>query len=95
MILQKESGNTMGGAYVQRGRLKENRKKTLLLRVKKIQVKVLEHIMRMVGLENLTLIRRIEDKRGRGKHRVIYLTSLHKWMAKQGCRRMAKNQTML
>lgn len=35
------------------------------------------------GLENLTLIGRIEGKKDRGKQRVTCLTSLCKWMEEQ------------
>lgn len=55
-------------------------KRTLILRMRKRQLKFLGHKMRKESLENLTLTGNIEDKRDKGKTSHLILVSVNGWM---------------
>ena len=69
----------MGGPYIKRAG--EERK--LIKMIRKRQAEFIGHIMRKEGLEEIIITGKIEGKRGRGRPRLIYLTSLSKWMQDQ------------
>lgn len=46
--------------------------------------------MREDGLQNLTPTGHIEGQRNRGKHRIIYVTTIWKWMAEHNLGEIAK-----
>ena len=60
--------------------LKELRQK-LLNTITKEQLEFLGHVTRKEGLESLTLTRKMEIKRSRGRQRLAYIESLIKSMA--------------
>lgn len=62
------------------GKRKIEIKRTSILRMRKRQLKFIEHIMRKEGLVNLTHRGHTEDMRDRVKQQVTYLKSLWKWM---------------
>ena len=51
--------------------------------IRKRQAEFIGHIMRKEGLEEIIITGKIEGKRGRGRPRLNYLTSLSKWMQDQ------------
>ena len=50
------------------------------------QVRFLRHLIRKDGLENLALTGKIEGKRGRGRKRLLRMTSINAWIAERGIR---------
>ena len=50
------------------------------------QMRFLGHVIRKDGLENLALTGKIEGKRGRGKTRMLWMTSLNAWIVERGIR---------
>ena len=48
------------------------------------QMRFLGHVIRKNGLENLALTGKIEGKRGRGRKRTLWMTSLNAWIAERG-----------
>lgn len=46
-------------------------------------MKLLGHIMRMEGLENVILTWHIEDKRNRERQRITYQASVCEWLVKR------------
>ena len=49
-------------------------------------MRFLGHLIRKDGLENLALTGKIEGKRGRGRKRMLWMTSLNAWIAERGIR---------
>lgn len=64
MLLQKTAENTIGGACNYRGSFKE--KITVIIMIRKIQLKFVGRMMKKEGLDNLPLTRHTKDKRGKG-----------------------------
>ena len=50
------------------------------------QMRFLGHVIRKDGLENLALTGKIEGKNGRGRKRMLWMTSLNAWIAERGIR---------
>ena len=50
------------------------------------QMRFLGHVIRKDGLENMALTGKLEGKRGRGRKRVLWVTSLNAWIAERGIR---------
>lgn len=65
-----------------------------IFKLRKRQLKLLGHIMKKAGLENVTHMGH-ERRRSKGKLRVTYLMSSDEWMVEQGQRVMVKSQTLL
>ena len=57
--------------------------RTLMKRIRKRQLEFLGYIMRKEKLENLTVIRKIEGKRSRGRQQSTFMESLSGWVTKQ------------
>ena len=47
-------------------------------------LRFLGHVIKKDGLENLALTGKIEEKRGRGRKRTLWMTSLNAWIAERG-----------
>ena len=56
----------------------------LMQDIRSRQMKFLGHVMRKEGLENLALTGKIDGKRSRGRRRVMWLSSLKKWLEGKG-----------
>ena len=56
---------------------------TLLMIIRKRQLKFLGHIMRKNGLEELILTGSVDGKRSRGRQREKYFTNLNRWVTGQ------------
>lgn len=69
-------------------------KRTLILNIRKRQLKILGHIMRKEGLENLILTGHTEGKRDSGIQRITCLTSLCKWLAEQRLGKIVNRQNL-
>ena len=54
------------------------------------QMRFLGHVIRKDGLENLALTGKIEGRRGRGRKRTLWMTSLNAWIAERGIRHQEK-----
>ena len=50
------------------------------------QMRFIGHVIRKEGLENLALTGMIEGKRGRGRKRMLWMTSLNAWIAERSIR---------
>lgn len=62
VLLPTDAEDTMHWACETQRMFRENRKKTLLLRIRQRKLKFIGHMMRKVGLANLTLSGNAEDK---------------------------------
>ena len=58
--------------------------RSLIKTIRKRQLEFLGHIYRHKGLEHLTLTRKIEGKRSRGRQRITFVGSLNSWLSKTG-----------
>lgn len=58
-------------------------KRILILRIRKMQLKLLRRMMMKGYAENLTLTRHIEVKRGGRRERITYLISLCEWITER------------
>ena len=52
-------------------------------------MRFLGHVIRKDGLENLALTGKTEGKRGRGRKRRLWMTSLNAWIAERAIRHRA------
>ena len=58
-------------------------KSKLIGEIRTRQMRFLGHVIRKDGLENLALTGKIEGKRGRGRKRMLWMTSLNAWIAER------------
>ena len=63
----------MKSSYIQRAGVERK----LIGEIRTRQMRLLGHVIRKDGLENLALTGKIEGKRGRGKNRMLWMTSLN------------------
>ena len=56
----------------------------IILEIRKKQMRLLGHLMRKDGLENLALTGKIEGKRRRGRKWSLWMANLNGWIGERG-----------